>query len=117
MRYVTLGTTSIHVEVADTQALREQGLSGRASLADGSGMLFVLDGESINGVWMKEMKFPIDVIWANTEGIVVTILPDISPDTYPHIFYPSKPAYYILEVTAGYVKAHGVAEGSKLVVQ
>lgn len=80
-------------------------------------MLFVFDTEGEWGIWMKDMHFPIDIIWASQDGTVVTVAKDISPDTYPQAFYPSVPARYVLEVPAGFVAAHDVAEGSRLSIE
>jgi uncharacterized membrane protein (UPF0127 family) len=115
--YVELGDTAICIERADTEAARELGLSGRASLSPGSGMLFVFDGEEERGFWMKDMRFSIDIIWADTKGRVVTIAADVSPDSYPQTFYPTSPAHYALEVPAGFAKAHAIAIGTKIVVK
>ncbi|MBT4349902.1 DUF192 domain-containing protein [bacterium] len=51
------------VEIADTDVSRQQGLSGRKSLADDQGMLFVFEDVKVRNFWMKEMNFPIDIIW------------------------------------------------------
>jgi uncharacterized membrane protein (UPF0127 family) len=115
-RVIHLGENDLRVEVADTEAARERGLSGRDNLAEGSGMLFVFPKDDQAGIWMKEMKFSIDVIWLDASGTVITIAPTVSPDTYPQAFYPAKPARYILEVPAGFAEAHGVAEGDTFVL-
>jgi hypothetical protein len=112
--YVTVGNTSISVEIARTEAAREAGLSGRTSLAPNTGMLFVFESEEVRGFWMKDMRFSLDIIWADASGTIVTILSDVTPQTYPKIFYPSAPATYVLEVPAGFAKSHGIAEGAKM---
>lgn len=118
---VTIGTTTVQVEVADTDAARTQGLSGRSSLAEGRGMLFVFDTPGTYGFWMKDMNFPLDIIFANASGTIVTIYPNLSPDSYnktpPDIFYPTSPAKYVLEVPAGFAAAHGVGVGQQIVLQ
>lgn len=122
---IHVGQTEILVEVADTPAARERGLSGRASiegtsLRQGSGaskgMLFIFDSDDSWGIWMKDMRFPIDIIWADAQGTVLTVLPEVSPDTYPQTFYPAQPARYVLEVPAGFAEAHNIAKGSLLVL-
>jgi len=114
---VTVGTTTIVVDIATTSVARAQGLSGRGSLAWGQGMLFVFPKEEYWGFWMKDMQFAIDIIWANEEGIINTVLSSASPDTYPQKFYPTAPALYVLEVPAGYAAAQGIGVGQKIVVQ
>ncbi|TSC69667.1 MAG: hypothetical protein G01um101456_19 [Parcubacteria group bacterium Gr01-1014_56] len=115
-RSIEVEDTTIIVEVADTESSRERGLSGRRSLLRGNGMLFVFESGATAGIWMKDMQFPIDIIWINASSTVITIAHDVSPDTYPNIFYPSSPARYVLEVPAGFAKQIGVAEGTKIVL-
>ena len=114
---ITVGSTAVLVEVASTDFERQQGLSGRDELKGGSGMLFVFDTEGAWGIWMKDMHFALDIIWADSAGTVVTVAHDVTPNTYPQAFYPGTPARYVLEVPTGFAATHGIAEGSKLVVQ
>ena len=109
--------TSVVVAVADTDALRRRGLSGRPVLGELEGMLFVFDTEGEWGICMKDMNFPIDIIWVGQDGTVVTVAKDVSPDTYPQAFYPSVPARFVLEVPAGFVAAHDIDEGSRLSIE
>jgi len=64
-------------------------------------MLFVFENPGIHGIWMKDMKFPIDIIWLDKDMSVISKELNVSPDTYPQVFYPSREAYYVLEVKAG----------------
>jgi uncharacterized protein len=97
---VTIGDKIIRVEVADTEALRDQGLGDRESLAPGYGMLFVFDTPSRPGFWMKDMKFPIDIVWIDENGEVVGVERSVSPDSYPRVFYPVENVKYVLETKA-----------------
>jgi len=115
-RTVVIGATPLTLEVVSTEASREQGLSGRGSLAPGTGMLFVFDSDGQWGFWMKDMLFNIDMVWVAADGTVVTVAKDVSPDTYPQVFYPSSPARYVLELPAGFADSHHLAEGSKIVI-
>jgi len=114
---VTFGQTTVAVEVADTESSREQGLSGRASLMQNSGMLFVFDSPSLSGFWMKDMNFSLDMVFMDVNGKVVTVDQNLSPETYeqnpPQVFYPASPAVYVLEVPAGYAAAHDIVVGSQ----
>ena len=112
---VSVGSTTISVEVADTPGKRTQGLSGRSALAEGTGMLFVFPEEGDWGFWMKDMHFPIDIIWADSGGDIITIVHDVSPTTYPNAFHPEEPrAKYVLEVPAGFAKKYGIVEGTQI---
>lgn len=115
-KQISIGDVSLTVEVADTELARERGLSGRAALKEGTGLLFVFEKDGTWGIWMKDMNFPIDIVWIDASGTVVSVEAEVSPDTYPKAFYPSAPARYVLEVSAGYAAKAGIAEGVKIVL-
>ena len=98
---VKIGDKEIKVEIADTEALRERGLSGRRSLKEGTGMLFVFDTPEKYGFWMKDMKFSIDMLWFDEKSLI-WMERAVSPETYPQVLYPHSPAKYVLEVPAGF---------------
>ena len=115
--------TTITVEVESTEAAREQGLSGRTSLPEGKGMLFVFEQDGDWGFWMKDMNFPIDIIFISATktpgvGSVVSVAANASPEGYnqnpPQIFYPPLAVRYVLEVPAGFAAKHGVVPGTTL---
>ncbi len=114
---VTIGQATVQVEVEDTDASREQGLSGRGSLPEGNGMLFVFDTPGNYGFWMKDMNFSLDMLFIDAAGTIVTIAPNASPAGYhlnpPQVFGPAAPVLYVLEVPAGFASAHGIAVGQK----
>jgi uncharacterized membrane protein (UPF0127 family) len=105
---------SVRVEVADTDYTRERGLSGHAPLAADEGMFFIFNTASRNAFWMKEMLFPLDIIWIR-ENEIVDITTDVPPPTdfsQPLPLYrPMVPADKVLEVQAGFAKEHGLRLG------
>ena len=110
-RILKIDETSIEVEVADTAETRMQGLSGREVLPEGTGMFFVFEKPAPYGFWMKGMNFAIDIVWVNESFEVVGIENDISPETFPKIFYPNIAIKYVLEVPSGFSRNHGIDIG------
>ena len=108
---VVIKDTVIAGYVADTDASRVQGLSGKYFLPSNTSMLFVFDKPDIYGIWMKDMNFPLDIVWLDKNKVVVHSLSRVDPSTYPHVFYPSKPASYVLELRAGFLEEKGVKTG------
>ena len=102
------------LEIANTAPLQHEGLSGRADLPSDSGMLFVMNEPQYIGIWMKDMQFPIDIIWLNADREIVTIERGVTPDTYPEVFYPADLSQYVLETNAGFVESHGLQLGDSL---
>lgn len=108
---VVIDRTALSVQIADTDALRELGLGDRSSLAADTGMLFVFPQAGAYAFWMKDMSFPLDIIWISSAHQIVYIAPDVSPSSYPHAFVSKSPAQYVLEVNAGYAAEHSIAVG------
>lgn len=88
------------VKIVDTPELLMRGLSGSDPLAKNEGMLFVFDHDGGHSIWMKEMRFSLDIIWISRFGSVVHIERNVHPDTYPRAFTSRKPARYVLEILA-----------------
>ncbi|MDP2641812.1 MAG: DUF192 domain-containing protein [bacterium] len=114
VRTIRVNDTEIRVEVAETLESRQTGLSGREFLPEGTGMLFVFEDLARHGFWMKDMNFAIDIIWTDGEGRVVDIAKEVSPDTFPEVFYPKQLAKYVLELNAGDAEKFGIDTGVKL---
>ncbi|NDE68348.1 DUF192 domain-containing protein, partial [bacterium] len=66
------------------------------------------------GFWMKDMLFSIDMIWLDENFKVITVAEDISPNSFPQVFYPAQPARYVLEVASGVAAQNHYEEGSRL---
>lgn len=109
---LTIHNTRISVDVADTTAKRTQGLSGVKALPYGRGLLMVFTEDVSPGIWMKDMNFPIDIVWIDKDWVVREVTPSIGPETYPQAFYPKQPIRYILEVPAGFTDIHNIAPGN-----
>ncbi len=107
-------TKTISVEVVDTRESRELGLSGRNSLAENSGMLFVFDFPGRYAFWMKDMSFPIDIVWISKAGIVVHVEKEITPESYPETFINTIEATYILELPSGKADEYGIRLAAKI---
>ncbi|MBI4437781.1 DUF192 domain-containing protein [Candidatus Uhrbacteria bacterium] len=104
----------VRVEVADTQAERVQGLSGHAPLGEEEGMLFLHEAKTIQGYWMKDMLFPLDIIWL--DGATIVGFQENAPPENPAktIYYSPVPVDRVLEVSAGFVAQNAVAIGDVL---
>lgn len=110
---VTSGEVTITAEVADTDALRIQGLSNRKSLDEGMGMLFVFPEDDFYGFWMKDMRFSIDIIGFDARKRVVWLQKYVAPWSYPEVFTPPRPVRYVLEVKSGTADALGFSQGQQ----
>jgi hypothetical protein len=112
--HVVIDGTYINVELAQTDMQRAQGLSGHKPLASNEGMLFFFAQPGQYGFWMKDMLFPIDIMWISADKKIVHIEHDLSPETYPQVFTPKEQAQYVLEVSAGLTDKNKWREGDQV---
>ncbi len=115
---VTIRDIPIHADVADNVFTRGQGLSGREGLAPDEGMLFIFGRQGSYGFWMKDMNFPIDVVWIRDHEIA-GVANDIQPQPGVSVFglkvyYPPEKIDKVLELPAGTAGKHGFAIGDKV---
>ena len=114
---VTVGNAVFEVEIANTPQLRTKGLSGRDTLPDMSGMIFVFESGRASNFWMRGMRFPIDFVWIGEECTVVDTHSNAHPpaagtdDGQLSLYQSDSPAVYTLEVNAGKVAEIGIEVG------
>lgn len=108
---VSINGSTIEVTVVDDDEERMRGLSGTSQLPDGTGMLFIYDDSSYHGIWMKDMNYPIDIVWLDEDRKIVHLQEFATPDSYPRVFAPQVPAKYVLEVPVGSIKSYGMNYG------
>lgn len=106
------GQTCVKIELADTPAKRELGLMFRNGMANDSGMLFVFEQEGLPSFWMKNMKFPLDIIWIDNNKRIVDITENAQPCTQhcPNII-PKITVRYALELNSGFVATNRLKVG------
>ena len=109
---VALGEATFTVTIADTPASLERGLSGSAMLPNESGMLFMFDKPARYEFWMKEMNFPLDIIWIGENWNVVGIVASATPESFPETFVSPTSTRYVLEVNSGVAETLGLQIGS-----
>ena len=101
---IRLGQQVFGAEVANTDATRQKGLGGRSCIGENQAMLFEFNSPGNYSFWMKDMKFPLDIVWLSVDKKVVFIKNNVSPATYPQSFVNNQPAQYVLEIKAGKAK-------------
>jgi uncharacterized protein len=115
---VTVNGFELVADVAATNEQMTKGLSVRDALADNEAMLFVFDTAQEHSFWMKNMKFPIDIIWLDSDKTVVHIEHNLQPCSFDAFCPTYKPgnnnALYVLETVAGFAEKHDIVEGTKV---
>lgn len=118
-RYVvTVGSTKVYAEAANTPAERETGLMNRTSLNGNAGMLFIFPTEQRQGFWMKDVRIPLDIVFITADLHVFEIFRSVPLCTSdPCVSYtPSEPIKYALEVNGGFSEQKGIASGDAVLI-
>jgi len=112
-RAIRIGSQEYKIEVADTVMSQIRGLSGREGLADDHGMLFIFGSPATRSFWMKDMHFPIDIVWINQNKIIgfVENAEPSSGSIMPSTFSSPGPADMVLEISAGQVRKNNFQVG------
>ncbi len=107
-----IGSQTYTLEIANTDATRQRGLMERDSMPADHGMIFVFPEERELGFWMKNTRIPLDIIYLDTGGQIVSVH-QMKP--YDRTNVPSAgPAKYAIELNLGHVKTTGVKVGDVL---
>lgn len=117
---ITINEKTFQLKVAKSQEEKEIGLSETESLSDNQGMIFLFDDPGYYSFWMKDMKFPIDIIFINKDNVV-----DVFENAQPQndsinnlkIYTPIAPADKVLEIKSGLSKDHNIKKGDKIRIE
>ncbi len=108
-------STLLTVEVAETPEQQQIGLSGRESLPDDHGMIFVFFEERQIGFYMKDTLIPLSIAYFDAEGTILEIM-DMEPcekDPCP-LYTPQEPYIGALEVNQGSFEDWDISEGDRI---
>jgi uncharacterized membrane protein (UPF0127 family) len=108
--------TVLQAEVMVKDEDRAMGLMFRPSLPKDRGMLFVFDTSDFHGIWMKNCKFPIDILWLDEQRSVVHVAEAVPPckaEPCP-VYNPLRRAAYVVELNAGQARREKAVIGSTI---
>ena len=108
--------TVLQVEVMVKDEDRAMGLMFRPSLPRDRGMLFVFETSDFHGIWMKNCKFPIDILWLDEQRSVVHVAEAVPPckaEPCP-VYNPLRKASFVVELNAGQARREKAVIGSTL---
>jgi uncharacterized protein len=108
---IKIGNAAFSLECSISAEERTKGLSGRKNLPEDTGLLFVFERPGLHRFWMKDMNFPIDILWLDENKRIVHIEKDVPPESYPEYFVPTADSKYVLELNAGQVQKNNIKLG------
>jgi len=101
----------INAEIAYKSTTQYQGLSNREPLLENEGMLFVFQNDGEKKFVMRNMNFPLDILFVK-DGRLVKIYENLPPEgSEPQNIYGSKEADSVLELSGNYCHNHGIEVG------
>jgi len=109
---IYFGQVQMRASVADTDGERQRGLSLTPSLPVGIVKLFVFDVPVVAPFWMKDMNYPIDILWLDSGKKIIHVESNLDPKTYPTTFGPTEPSLYVIETPAGLAVREGMNVGT-----
>ena len=114
---ITVNNLNLTAEVAVTPEEQSKGLSIKEDLQENEGMIFPYKEPKVLAFWMKDMKFPIDILWLDSDKRVVHIEKNLQPCN-PFLpcpsFSPDTKAQYVLETVAGLSDRKGIKIGTQV---
>lgn len=113
-KIIKIKNIEFYADIADTIYTRAQGLSGRKVIAKDEAMFFVFEIPAQWSIWMKDMFFPIDVVWLDENKQVVHMRKNFQPSTYPEAEKSVAKSLYVIELHAGTLDELGVKEGDSI---
>jgi uncharacterized protein len=106
----------LQVELMQNDQDRAMGLMFRPSLPMDHGLLFVFPEADFHGFWMKNCRFPIDMVWLDQAKKVVYLAEAVPPckaEPCP-VYSPMQRAQYVVEMNAGQARREKAVIGATL---
>lgn len=117
---VSIEGYELSAEIPVTGELMSKGLSVKNQLRENESMLFVFEEPLRHTFWMKDMKFPIDIIWIDSNGKIVHIEENLMPCPLVLIcpsYAPNADSQYVLETIAGFAQRHNISLGTTIKIE
>ncbi|WP_410765672.1 DUF192 domain-containing protein [Haloferax sp. DFSO60] len=111
---------TVDARVADTYAKRYTGLSNTESLGEDEGMWFVHDETGTYAYVMRDMAFPIDIVFVAENGTITTIHhAELDPEgtSESDLTRYRGEGRYVLELPYKYTVDNGIEVGDRIVTE
>jgi len=107
------------LEIAASDRERQIGYMFREDVPENEGMLFLFDATERHGIWMKNCRVSLDIIWLDADFRVVEIaasaLPCPADGPCPSML-PMRVSRYVLEVAGGRAAEEKLVQGDLVII-
>lgn len=116
---IKIGEKNYQLEVAKTSEQLQKGLAKFDKIENNQGMLFIFDTPGRWSIWMKDMKFNIDIIFLDENKKVVTIFENVKFETHQNVYQyrkyqPDYDSKYVIELKEGEIKNNKIKLGDTI---
>lgn len=122
-RFIKFKTSTVMIRgkkfsayIADTPARQAIGLMFRERLKNSECMLFIFNKPGSYGIWMRNMRFPIDIIWLDDCRKVISVKNAVQPAGSLEFttYHPSAAAKYVIEIQSGFIRQNKIKVGQHI---
>lgn len=107
---------NIVVEIPETSEEQSLGLMHRDPISEDQGMLFIYSEPQQVSMWMKNVKFPLDIIFVNDRQLIESVQEETEP--FSSTLYNSKGlCKYAVEVIGGFTNKYRIEKGQKIEIK
>lgn len=119
---IRVNNTDLQILVADTLAKQHEGWSNKPDMLGKDGMLFIFGYNTPHAMVMRDMQFPIDIVWVSDSGTITDMVIGAKPEPgvaeADLIVYQSRlPSAAVLELKAGLISQLGLSIGDTVVIK
>ena len=107
------GKVTYTIEEANTREEQERGLMDRTSLEADHGMIFNITPVRRVAMWMKDTKFPLDMVFIDENGMIIQTYENAEAMSEYKIV-SNVPVRAVIEINAGDIKKHNIQAGQKV---
>lgn len=112
---VEIGKIKLFSDIAITELQKQKGLAIKDSLNENQSMMFLFPSVNKQSFWMKDMRFPIDILWIDENDKIVHIEHSLSPcerwTLFCTSYQPDSNSLYVLETVSGLTDKYDIKEG------
>lgn len=101
VRTLDVSGRTYRLQTAVSPVVLQEGLGDRLNMPQDDGMLFVFKQPAQLCFWMKDMQFPLDMVWVTQQKKIDTILENVPVKSYPKSFCSHNKTLYVIELNAG----------------
>lgn len=108
---LNIGDGIFTAKLANTQSLRDKGLSGVTNLSHDQALILAYPSDGKWPIDMKNMEVPVDIVWLNADRKIIYIVKNASADNVDSVFMPKTDARFVIELPAGSVDNLNIRSG------